>query len=374
MKEQKNLYSLSYTGVRYTRDIKSLVKKVEYLGGFGRVTIQVSQGGVRFDVGDLTGESLKNAGLDLRKPFSAHLTMPSPNCSFVDRTDAAPISERIDKLRGNPFFFRDNGQPVDLLGLYKGGSVFLLLNGPSMKFVNTSLLKTPGILTYGVNNGAHFTRPNFWSCVDNPSRFMQSIWADPAIQKFVPTSHFPRPVWDHQLNTTSALRVSDFPNVLGIRRNERFSADKWLDETTINWGNHGSLGGGRSVMLVALKVCYLLGFKNVYLVGCDFTMTQQNGYFFEEQRTEKAVQNNLNSYRIMGEYFAALQPRFLEAGFNVFNTYPDSGLRAFPFIGFEEAVREATASITELLSETTYGMYQDRSICKNNTNNPTTKI
>ncbi len=36
-------------------------------------------------------------------------------------------------------------------------------------------------------------------------------------------------------------------------------------------------------------------FRNVFLVGCDFRMTSESGYFFNEERTKQAVTNNTNS-------------------------------------------------------------------------------
>lgn len=107
-----------------------------------------------------------------------------------------------------------------------------------------ALRPRPGVVTFGVNNGAHGYRPHFWTSVDDPTRFMASIWEDPAILKFVPLGHFSKPVWDGEQGAASERRVRDFPGVVGFRRNERFHADQWLEEDTINWGNHGRLGGG----------------------------------------------------------------------------------------------------------------------------------
>ena len=77
--------------------------------------------------------------------------------------------------------------------------------------------------------------------------------------KFVPMAHFEKRIWDVKADQPSQERVRDFPNVIGYRRNEAFNAGQWLVEDTINWGNHTKRGGGRSVMLVALRIAFSAG-------------------------------------------------------------------------------------------------------------------
>jgi len=259
-------------------------------------------------------------------------------------------------MRTAPMFFRRDGSPFDITNMYQGGTVFLINNGPSFKDVDHSKLKQPGIITYGINNGAHVFRPNIWSCVDDPTRFLESIWADPTIMKIIPQAHFEKYIWDKQQDKKSDKLVGNFPNVVGFRRNEKFDADKWLFEDTINWGNHKDHGGGRSVLIATLRICFLLGFKNVNLLGCDFEMSEDKKYWFDEQRTKAAISNNNNSYKKMKEYFSELKPKFAEIGFNVYNLNPKSKLNVFEYKDFDRAIEDA--SIDD--SESTVGMYVKR--------------
>ncbi len=253
-------------------------------------------------------------------------------------------------------FFRADGGTVDIADLYRGQTLFLVLNGGSLKDFDFDKLKQPGICSFGVNNGAHGFRPQFWTCVDDPTRFLDSIWRDPGILKFVPQPHFDKPIWNPEQDALSNWKVRDFPNVLGYRRNERFQAAQWLHEGTINWGNHANYGGGRSVMLAALRLAYLLGFRKVYLLGCDFQMDEQNRYWFDEERTPASIRNNANSYRIMTGYFEQLRPHFERAGFQVFNCNPESHLKVFPFADLDTALNQARVRTTGR----TRGMYVDR--------------
>jgi len=257
-----------------------------------------------------------------------------------------------------PFFFTRDGAPIDLIGQYKGSSAFMICNGPSFSQLNHALLKKPGIMTLGVNNGPKTFRPDFWTCVDDPPRFMKSIWLDPKIMKFVPQAHFEKPIFDNEKWELMNKKVGSCPNVVGFRRNEHFIADRFLKETTINWGNHKDYGGSRSVMLPSLRILYLLGFRTVYLLGCDLNMTAENTYHFDEQRDKGAVNGNLSTYkRLIEEYFPQLKPHFDAAGFKVYNCNRESSLKVFPFISFDEAITNATKGLGDIEHERTWGLY-----------------
>ncbi len=117
--------------------------------------------------------------------------------------------------------FRADHRTVDLADLYRGQTLFLVLNGASLQDFDFDRLKQPGICSMGVNNGAHGFRPQFWTCVDDPTRFLDSIWRDPAILKFVLQTFFNKPIWDTEKDRLSNWTVRDFPNVLGSRGADR---------------------------------------------------------------------------------------------------------------------------------------------------------
>ncbi|MDF1813854.1 MAG: hypothetical protein P1V20_16755 [Verrucomicrobiales bacterium] len=321
--------------------------------------------------------SFSQIGIDLDASFDMEIVIRTPlphtavesallgEHTYEDKNDYNTLQWNGERGTGNlpshpargcPMFFRDNGMNLDLIDLYHGRSVFLILNGPSFANVDHGKLRQPGILTFGINNGAHLFRPDLWTCVDDPTRFVESIWDDPKIMKFVPLAHFRKPVWDVEANLVSRKVVADFPNVAGFRRNEQFIASQWLREDTINWGNHGKRGGGRSVMLSALKICYLLGFRRVYLLGCDFRMSEDHRYWFPEERSGNAVSNNTKSYQIMRGYFTELLPFFGEAGFEVYNCTEGSQLDVFPFLPLDTALCDSVVDT----SASTEGMYVNR--------------
>lgn len=257
-----------------------------------------------------------------------------------------------------PFFFSREGSEIDLVGTYKGRSAFLICNGPSFVKLDHKKLNLPGVMTFGINNGPKTFRPNFWSCVDDPVRFLKSIWLDPKITKFIPQSHFEKPIFDNEKWENMEMKVGECPNVVGYRRNEKFNAQRFLVENTLNWGNHKQWGGGRSVMLPSLRILHLLGFRKIYLLGCDMKMSQSYTYHFDEQRNKGAVNCNNSTYdRLKNEYLPALKPIFDQEGFQIFNCNPESELKVFPFISFDEAIKEATKDLGDIENERVWGMY-----------------
>jgi len=213
-------------------------------------------------------------------------------------------------------------------------------------------------MTYGMNNGPKTFRPNFWSCVDAPERFLKSIWMDPKIMKFVPFAHFEKPIFDNEKWEMTNMVVGSCPNVVGFRRNEKFVADRFLFEDTINWGNHKDYGGGRSVFLPVLRIAFLLGFRNVYLIGVDFQMSENYTYHFDEQRSKGAVNCNKGTYdRMSKEYLPQLKPYFDAEEFHVFNCSKESGLKVFPYVNFDDAIKDMTSALGDVKNERTWGLY-----------------
>lgn len=281
----------------------------------------------------------------------------------------AGIRQSANKLPMVPFFYTSSKWNMPLVDMYRGCSAFLIASGPSFKDVDKTLLYLPGCWTMTLNNAVKSFRGNAACMVDDPSRFVSSLWLDPKIMKFVPTSNFRKPIWDNRTlvrpDGTLDIRwapmdnliVADCPNVVGYQRNEKFQAKRYLKEDSINWGNHKKYGGGRSVMLAAIRILYLMGFRRVYLVGVDFEMTDEKRYHFDEGRTESAVKGNMSSYAKMVGWFGELKPFFDKEGFIVKNCNPKSNLRVFPMITVEEAVKEATACLGDVVNERTMGMY-----------------
>lgn len=273
---------------------------------------------------------------------------------------------RHNLLQPAPLFFTQDHHPLWLGDTYRGRSVFLIASGPSFASVDHGKLRQPGILTAGINNSVRSFRPHIWVSVDPPEHFLRSIWLDPTIMKFVPICHAGKTIFNSDEWSFMDLRAGDCPNVVYFKRNEHFQAQQFLWEDCINWGNHKSYGGGRSVMLAALRILFQLGLRRVYLLGVDFKMDDNHKYHFEQERSNGSITGNNSTYQKLNHWFSELKPHFEAQDFLVFNCNPESQLTVFDFVPFDEAIEAVLDEFNhvDVAQERSSGLYETKTVDK----------
>jgi len=224
-------------------------------------------------------------------------------------------------------------------------------------------LSRRGTFSLAVNNKAGHTkyRPQAFVFSDPPMKFSHSIWLDPAIMKFCPTpkltgrrNKLRRKDGDtfSRMNT----RTIDCPNVWGFQRDSWMTPDDgFFTSEGACWGNlnAGVLKTGQQktvcTMLLGLRILYHLGARSIFLVGCDFFMSSGGGYSFAQNRTAGAVQSNNSQYGVINDLLCMMagQGTFERFGLRVYNCCERSGLRAFPYVPIDAAIRSATDGIEE---------------------------
>lgn len=269
-----------------------------------------------------------------------------------------------------PRIYSTSGQGLCLEGIYRDACAFLICGGPSLARHDLSQLTRRGMLTCAVNNAAVVHRPNLWISVDNPKRFCDAIWYDPGILKFVPIENLDRRFCVRAANgrlVRAKERLRDLPGLFGFERNHCFDAEKWLFQDTFNCGNSSSLVdatgycGGRSVMLVAIKLLFYLGIRRLFLLGCDFQMqTNAPNYAFDQQRTDASIHHNNRQFLKLNARLNALKPHFERENYHIFNCTPNSGLKVFPYVAFDAAIDAVTSPIPRQIN--TSGMYDEAAL------------
>ncbi len=265
-----------------------------------------------------------------------------------------PAITRLSKSSrdGAVRFIYPDTPSVDLSALYHGRACFIVAGGPSLADMNLELLRSPGVMTWGVNNSWATFRPRLWTCVDPPDRFCYQGWLDPSITKVVPLA-----IAGSRLrfrDTKGELRTSkytpqDMPNVLFFNRNGRFEPADFLSENTVCWGGDQDytdplgIKGHRSVFLSTVKLAFSMGFRHLYLCGCDFRMDTAKPYAFEQEREASMARFNNKQFSAMSRRFEALLPYFEGEGLRIVNCTPGSALKVFPSMRLSDAVKEATA-------------------------------
>lgn len=262
-------------------------------------------------------------------------------------------------LQPAPLLFTQDHHPLWIADTYRGRSAFLIASGPSFGALDHAPLRAPGMLTMGLNNSPRTFRPNLWTCVDSPDHWIRSIWLDPQIQKFAPISMASRKVFNSDKWKFLPIRVGDCPNIVYFKRNEHFQPKQWLWEDCVNWGNHKSYGGGRSVLLAAIRILFVLGVRKVYLLGVDLNMSAANTYHFDQRRHPGSVTGNLDTYRKLNEFFGQLRPLFEAEDFFVFNCNPDSRLTVFDHRTYKASLEECQSHMdfADFANERTRNLY-----------------
>lgn len=258
-----------------------------------------------------------------------------------------------------PMLFTQDHHSLWLGDTYRGRSAFLIASGPSFASLDHTPLARPGVVTMGLNNSVRTFRPNLWCSVDDPSHWIRSVWLDPTIQKFVPIDHSRKKIFNSDTWRFMDIKVGDCPNVVYFKRNEHFQPEQYLWEDCINWGNHKKYGGGRSVILAALRILFILGFRKVYLLGVDLNMAPNRTYHFDQARHGSSCRGNGDTYEKLKHWMEQLRPKFDQVGYQVFNCNPDSALKAFEFISYKDALEEVFGHMdhVDLASERTRNLY-----------------
>jgi hypothetical protein len=225
-------------------------------------------------------------------------------------------------------YLRDrDGRPVEIGGLYRGATVFLVCGGPSLNRMDLSGLTSRGVLVAAVNQvAATHVRPQLWFSVDDPAKFHESIWKDPGILCFTKQKYLRHVVWESDGGARKPTRkVCEMPSVVGYAHRCEWPCD--FLEGAPTWGKEGIF---KSVFIVALRILADLGVKRICLLGADFHMDPAEPYAFNQQKSPSAAESNNRYYDRMNRDLPAVWRSLLSIGCEVVNCTPGSHLDAFP--------------------------------------------
>jgi hypothetical protein len=282
-------------------------------------------------------------------------------------TDETQISTpQLPSFNINSLISDKHGYPILQQNKFEGESAFLICSGPSFSKLDKTLLKKPGILTAGVNNSVFSFRPNLWFSADPTANFLKSIWLDPTISKYVPLTHIDEKIFNSETNEFLDKKVADCPNMNFFNLSVGFDPATYFKQSTICWGNNADQGGKRSVMLIAIRVLHYLGIKNIYLLGCDFKMDRENPYHFQQYRHASSIKSNMSTYEVLKSRFESLKPYMDADNFHIYNCNPESDLKVFPYIPYEDAISKATPKYfpVDVTKEPTDGLYDRAYLAK----------
>lgn len=238
-----------------------------------------------------------------------------------------------------------HGQPVEWLhnahaNPADGKCVFIVGRGWSATAARREQIARSGIPVMAINNyPADGPKPRYWCTGDPPCYFGNRIWDDPDVMKFSPIGSATgvRPRADAY---ETARTPKDAPNTHFFHsRYDDPTYENWLHTPWINWGTSlfgpntpkewFAKGAARSSMFIALRLCWHLGYRVAFLLGCDCTPGHHEAPMYWP-----TILYLLNQ----------LQPTFERNGYYVVQTNPDAHTRSLPVIQFDKVMENTRSS------------------------------
>lgn len=191
----------------------------------------------------------------------------------------------------------------------------LVCGGPSLKNVDTSLLRGPGKVVLGMNNTYPFVVPDMWMGMDDPKCYDRRVVFE-AFPKFFRGGYQDRGFQDVlpiNMNNVHFINVKKGPREDIFRRAEK-GAKHFI------WHNH--------VMAVAMNLLIHMGFRDITLVGCDLDNTKSD---YHNDIVLNEVEKSRNT-RLYGDIYAWLKWLNKECrnrGIHFYSANPNASINDF---------------------------------------------
>lgn len=216
---------------------------------------------------------------------------------------------------------------IDLTDIHLGESCFLLGSGPTLNDYDLNVFYDYSIPTIAINNAAILVKPNYWISTDEPVCFAPSIIKDPTYLKFAN--------WSRRDSKVDSIKWQDYPNTLfygATKENYDFNNFLYRRSQFVWWKN---------TWYIALQLAYRLGFRTVYTIGTDFTISQEAQYAFESNLSSKELKSNSTLYDQTITKMVKLKPHFDECKFRLVSCSSTSRLNNYyEYEDFERTVNK----------------------------------
>jgi hypothetical protein len=207
-----------------------------------------------------------------------------------------------------------NRRIADLSDMFQDVPLLLVGGGTSLgdssiretlSSINTGSYR--GYVVMAMNNAAAHIRCNIWCGADPPQCYLPQILADPSIIKFAPLPHA-----ELKMGTTQYFRL---PNLFFFTPG--VSTAPWSDFFSVQ----ADVPYYHNTMFSSIALAYQLGFRDMYLVGCDFGFVDQP-YAHLTSLTKKEKDWNRKLYTWQKEEIIGLKTLFTKHNVSITDTSP----------------------------------------------------
>lgn len=190
-------------------------------------------------------------------------------------------------IRINHGFYNENEKAIlQYKNAYEGKACFVIGNGPSLKTSDLERIQKAGYVCFASNKiykcfDQTDWRPDFYACTDTMvfSQNWEEIFDEVTCVRFL--SYLFRWHIDYE-----KWKKKDY---LFIRYNVKYLTGKFPEDVV-------RMASGGSVTYVLIAMAWMMGFKTIYLIGCDHTYK-----FYETLQKKVGVTETTET--VQGDYF-----------------------------------------------------------------------
>lgn len=210
----------------------------------------------------------------------------------------------------------------------------LVCGGPSLGKMDPSKFTGPGKVVLGVNNTYPFIKPDMWMGMDDPRCYDRNVLFE-AFPKFLRGGYQNR----HFQN----FRPQDLHNVhyISVKKDTKARIfDRARPEAgAFIWHNN--------VMAVGMNLLLAMGFKEIYIAGCDLDNTE-NDYFDDRVLVGKEKDRNTALYKHLYKWLRWLTPECDKRGIKIISISEGSGINdVMPYMSIDELNKKVEEDLPE---------------------------
>jgi len=229
----------------------------------------------------------------------------------------------------------------DLKSIYKGESCFVIGNGPSLNDYDLNKLIDKNVI---VTNTFHM-HP-VWPKLQNVYHveLNGAMWSSPVVSrwklkalsknenaKFIVREKF-RDLWN-KVEYINPWRVYTL----------KLINDRCINDGYYNWDiSKGSVWGNTGVIEGSMASAQYMGFKIIYLLGCDASgFKHRGGYFYDWTKTPEIYhprESDTIDWSVIMESWNTINKLFSNKGIKIFNLSEDSKIEYFERKDYNEVV------------------------------------
>jgi len=207
------------------------------------------------------------------------------------------------------------------------GKAIIVCGGPSLATIDTTQLVGPGKTIIGMNTTYPHIRPDIWFGMDSPRCYDRNLVLEP-FPKIYRGNYWRKEV--------QGLLLRDVPNSYFMSINKQLEEDYWNCFNENNEVFHWQTNSFMAVIAFTLS----MGFKDIYLVGCDLSSTKSD-YFDDRKLVAEEKASNTRLHTQIYNWLRRIQPRVNNRGVTLYSMTEGSKINKYlPYTSLDDLNKE----------------------------------